>query len=510
MLCYVRPLSALVFCGCLAAITNAQSLNDRFSQFWGPHIVPDSRPPAPPTATTFGVAGDSARAADMMHHWNDEAMKANGLDHTPIARGESRVFGEQLGPGRSARAAAIIHTAIYDAINAITHRDVSFSGIPDVPADSSIDAAIAQAAHDTMVALYPSQRAHCDAVLATDLAGIADGKAKEMGQTAGRMAAAAILQRSTNDGSVHAEPQLGAGFTPSNEPGHWRQDPISQIPVALGAHWGKVKPLVIRSAAAYRVPAPPNLHSNEYTQAFNEVKRLGGDGITTPTERTAEQTMVGLFWAYDGVPTIGTPVRFFNQIAVAIADQRGADVVEMAKLLALVNIAMSDAGIAAWESKFHWQVWRPITGIREADAGTGPSGKGDGNVHTLGDPSFMPAGAPASNLMGPNFTPPFPAYPSGHATFGGALFQMLRNIYRTDSIPFTIVSDELNGLTRGNDGIVRPLIPRSFRSLSEAEEENGQSRIYLGIHWAFDKTAGIDQGRKVADDVYSNTFRARR
>ena len=220
--------------------------------------------------------------------------------------------------------------------------------------------------------------------------------------------------------------------------------------------------------------------------------------------------MIGLFWAYDGVPTLGTPVHFFNQIAVAIADQRGADMVELAKLLALVNLAMSDAGIAAWESKYHWQVWRPVTGVREADPGTGPSGKGDGNVHTLGDPAFKPLGAPASNLMGPNFTPPFPAYPSGHATFGGAMFQMLRNVYRTDAIPFTMVSDELNGETRGNDGVVRPLLPRSFKTLSQAEEENGQSRIYLGIHWSFDKTAGIDQGRKIADDVYTNTFRARK
>jgi hypothetical protein len=167
---------------------------------------------------------------------------------------------------------------------------------------------------------------------------------------------------------------------------------------------------------------------------------------------------------------------------------------------------MADAGIAIWESKYYYDFWRPVTGIREADASTGPTGQGDGNPATLGDPNFSPLGAPASNLNGPNFTPPFPAYPSGHAGFGGALFQILRKFYGTDRLPFTFISDEYNGITRDNEGNVRPLKPRSFNSLSEAEEENGQSRIYLGIHWAFDKSEGISQGRKVADYVFDQTF----
>ncbi|HSO75912.1 MAG TPA: vanadium-dependent haloperoxidase, partial [Blastocatellia bacterium] len=159
-----------------------------------------------------------------------------------------------------------------------------------------------------------------------------------------------------------------------------------------------------------------------------------------------------------------------------------------------------------WESKYFYQFWRPVIGIRESDAGTGPTGTGDGNPDTLGDPICMPLGAPASNLMGPNFTPPFPAYPSGHAGFGGALFQVLREFYGTDNIPFTFVSDEFNGVTQDNGGNIRPLIPRSFSSLSEAEEENGQSRIYLGIHWSFDKTEGIEQGRKVGHRVFKKVF----
>ena len=242
-------------------------------------------------------------------------------------------------------------------------------------------------------------------------------------------------------------------------------------------------------------PAPPALTSRAYAAAFNEVKRLGGDGVTTKTERTEDQTLAGIYWAYDGTPSLCAPPRLYNQIAMSIADQMGTDLVDVARLLALVNVAMSDAGIASWESKYYYQFWRPVTGIREADPGTGPSGRGDGNPLTVGDPTFSPLGAPASNLQGPNFTPPFPAYPSGHAVFGGALFQTLRNFYRTDDIPFTFTSDELNGETRDNQGNPRPLLPRTFASLSQAEEENGQSRIYLGIHWSFDKTQGIAQGQ---------------
>jgi hypothetical protein len=189
-----------------------------------------------------------------------------------------------------------------------------------------------------------------------------------------------------------------------------------------------------------------------------------------------------------------------------IANQMHTKGIELARLLALVNTAMADAGIAVWESKYFYQYWRPVTGIREADRGTGPTGVGDRNPDTVGDPTFSPLGAPASNLSGPNFTPPFPAYPSGHAGFGGALFQTLRNFYGKDHIAFTFVSDEFNGVTLDNQGNPRPLIPRTFRSLSQAEEENGQSRIYLGIHWKFDKTEGIAQGRRVANYVFDHAF----
>jgi len=442
-----------------------------------------------------------------LRFWNQVAIDASGLDHTPVAPGESRVFGEQLGPGRSSRAMAIVHIAMYDAINAVTPDYETYTGVRAAKG-ASMDAAIAQAAHDTLAALYPSQRAAFDALLADDLAlaRIPSAQALANGIDLGRRAAAAILALRSNDGSQYAEPVLGIDFVTSDAPGQWRQDPIGRSPLALGAEWGAVLPFVLEAAEQFRAPPPPSMKSARYTAAFKEVKRVGGDGIVTPTKRTQEQTEIGTFWAYDGTPSLCAPPRLYNQIAMRIAESRGTPLVDLARLLALVNVAMADAATAVWESKYYYEFWRPVTGIRESDPGTGPTGEGDGNARTHGDPTFTPLGAPASNLAGPNFTPPFPAYPSGHAGFGGALFQTLRNFYGTDRVAFTFVSDELNGVTLDHDGNVRPLVPRTFSSLSEAEEENGQSRIYLGIHWEFDKTEGIAQGRRVADYIFHNAF----
>jgi hypothetical protein len=457
-------------------------------------------------AATEVSARHGGGATHRVRHWNEVALNTSGLDHTPVVPGENRVFGEQYGPTRASRAMAIVHIAIFEAINAIVGGYQSYTGLAPVSPNTSMDAAIAQAAHDTLVALFPSQTASCDAQLAADLSQIPHGRAKAKGIKLGQRAAAAILALRTNDGAQHAEPRVGVEFFTGEEPGEWRQDPISQLPLALGAYWGEVKPFVLKSADQFRVPPPPALRSPAYAAAFDEVKRLGGDGVVTPTERTPEQTEIGIYWAYDGTPSLCAPPRLYNQIAVQIADQMGSEVVELARLLALVNLALADAAIAVWESKYYYEFWRPVTGIREADAGTGPTGAGDGNPATVGDPTFTPLGAPASNFTGPNFTPPFPAYPSGHAGFGGALFQVLRRFYRTDTIAFTFVSDEFNGVTQDNNGNVRRLLPRSFSSLSEAEEENGQSRIYLGIHWAFDKTKGIAQGRRVANYVFKHAF----
>jgi hypothetical protein len=451
--------------------------------------------------------GFSGPALEALRHWNGVAIDTSGLDHTPVAAGESRVFGEQLGPGRAAKAMAVVHIAIFEAVNAIAGGYESYVGLAPAPSGTSMPAAIAQAAHDTLAALYPSHGGRLDDELDDFLSRILDGPPKEEGIELGAAAAAGILAMRSGDGSRHAEPLYGIDYVAGDEPGVWRQDPVSVHPLALGARWAEVSPFVLLSVSQFRAPAPPPMDGPEYASAYDEAQRLGGDGVTTPTERTEEQTFVGIFWAYDGTPSLCAPPRLYNQITTHIADQMGSNAVETARLLALVNVAMADAGIAVWESKYFYRFWRPVTGIRESDPGTGPTGLGDGNPATVGDPGFTPLGAPATNTLGPNFTPPFPAYPSGHAGFGGALFETLRRFYGTDDIPFTFVSDEWNGVTLDPEGNPRPLRPRSFATLSEAEEENGQSRIYLGIHWAFDKTEGIAQGRAVAGYVFDNVFR---
>ena len=468
------------------------------AQVFGPYLfVPGTfKPPSHPLP----------RRTDAIRHWNQIAIDASGLDHTPVADGEDRVFGHQIGPGRSSRALAIVHVAIFEAVNAIVGGYESYVGLPRAHKGASLDAAVAQAAHDTLVAMFPSQAEAFDAQLAEELARVKHHYARALGVALGHSAAAAILALRANDGSDHPEPLWDVDYFAGDEPGIWRKDPISQIPVALGAHWGAVDTFVVGPLEDFRAPPPPSLASSEYAAAFNEVEALGGDGVNTLTLRTPDQTEIGIYWAYDGTPSLCAPPRLYNQIAVQIATKKHTSLVGLARLLALVNVAMADAGVVAWESKYFYDYWRPVTGIREADPDTGPTGIGDENPYTMGDPVFSPLGAPASNLLAVNFTPPFPAYPSGHATFGGALFQTLRRFYGTDRIPFTFVSDELNGVTLDNQGNPRPLRPRSFRTLCEAEEENGQSRIYLGIHWAFDKTEGITQGRHVADAVFDALF----
>jgi len=468
-------------CLCFLQPTEATTFQD----FFGSRFSPQKSAP---------VVQAPKIAVDSIHRWNQIAIDASGLDHTP----GTPAFGSQLGPGRASRAMAIVHIAIFDSVNAVLGGYQSYTGIQSVKPPVSLDAAVAQAAHDTLSALYPVQAPSFDAALAIDLGKIANKNERANGVSLGQRAAAAILALRTNDGSQTAEPHWAVDYFANSDPGVWQMDPISLIATALGAHWGECTPFVMQSGSQFRAPPPPSMNSPEYTAAYNEAKAFGGDGVHTPSARTPDQSFIGIFWAYDGTPSLCAPPRLYNQITVHIADQMHLSTADLARLLALVNTSMADAGIAIWESKYYYQFWRPIGGIPGADL--------DGNPGTISDPNFVPMGAPASNLTGPNFTPPFPSYPSGHGGFGGALFQTMRRFFGTDNIAFTFVSDEFNGVTKDNAGNARPYMPRSFANLSQAEEENGQSRIYLGIHWSFDKTEAIAQGRNVANYVFDHAF----
>lgn len=428
---------------------------------------------------------------DVVLAWNKVMLDANAADHSVASP-------DQGGPTRTSRAFAIVSAAVFDAVNSIHHRYEPY--LLELRGYESADlrAAVSVAAHDTLVSLYPQQQSRFDGALTRWLAVIPDGRREQRGVELGRRMAQACIADRVDDGSeaMHM-------YMPTNEPGHHQPDPYNPTQGFLGPVWGGVTPFVMDDVSHFRAPPPPELDSADYADAYNEVKAYGGDGVTTPTIRTPEQTNVGLFWAYDGTPGLGTPPRLYNQIIRTIAVARGNTVEQNARLLALANLSMGDAGIQSWETKYHYDFWRPIIGIRGGDT--------DGNADTEADATWSPLGAPFSNGGGThdNFTPPFPAYVSGHATFGAAAFEAVADFYGTHDIGFTFISDELNGVTTDNQGNVRPRVVRRFDDLDQAIAENAQSRIYLGIHWQFDATEGIAAGRSIADYVGDHVLRPR-
>ena len=360
---------------------------------------------------------------------------------------------------------AIIHIAMFEAVNATTHKYASYAGVSPVRGEVSVDYAIAQAAHDALLALYPSQADRLQALFASDVSHIQASPASlARGQRLGRRAAYAIQTLRAQDGAQVPDPSAGSGdFNPIGGVGHWTPDPVSQLKLYLGAFWGNVKPFTLASSSQFRAPPPPALTDALYTQAFQQVQALGGDPAHgTPTLRTVDQTLDGIFWSYDGTPELCAPPRLYNEIARTLALEQGmSDVTDAARMLALINTAMADASIAAWETKWHYQFWRPVTALRSADQG--------GNFAVTADPDWYPLG--------------------GQAT------------------PFTFISAEENGVNKDINGNVRPFNPRHFTSLTDAEARNAESRILLGVHWQFDADAGTTEGHQVADWVWDHAFR---
>lgn len=434
---------------------------------------------------------------DAILHWNDIALKATAEDFTRIPFAP-----EQDGPTGASRALAIVHLAMYDAFNSIAQKYSPYLGnLPDVPMDASQDAAIATAAYVTLSVLFAKQGRDLLNEYESFMAKLSDTpKAIEDGRIQGRKVADEILKARKDDGSDNNLP-----YAPSPLPGKHRVDPLNPGQPFVTPNWGQVKTFGISSGADFVADPPPELTDSQYTTDFNEVKEMGA---LIGSTRTVQKTVIGIYWGYDGTPKLGTPPRLYNQIVREIAMKKGNTLAQNARLFALVNMAMADAGIQCWYSKYFYNVWRPVLGVREADFGWGPTGLGDENLATVGDPFWLPLGAPNTNRSpDKNFTPGFPAYPSGHATFGAASLDMVRLFYNDDNIAFDFVSDEFNGHNADADGSIRPYYKGHFDTLSEAIRENADSRIYLGIHWRFDADSGINSGKQIADFIFNNFLR---
>ncbi len=460
-----------------------------------------------------------AAAVDPILYWNEVALEANKISHTNGAK-------EQTGPTLSSRALAIVHLAMYDAYAGIiadtTNLPPYLPGLPMPAAGAAAEVAVAAAAHTTLLALFPTQKAFFDLEWARADLNFA-------GYNEGRMFGAEVARRMLDDRKT--DPGAGdAGYVPSLARGAHRPDPGDPGQGFHAPFYGAQAKL-FAATSRFGLDAPPTLNSAEFETALKEVQ---GKGIapelmgTLPADiegRTAEETLIGVYWAYDGASGLGTPPRLYNQIVRAIAIRKGNSVAENARLFALVNVAMSDAGILAWQEKYKYDLWRPVVGIREFDASMGPLGDAGNPISNLDDPNWLPLGAPKSNELLRNFTPSFPAYPSGHATFGAAALHITRLFYgntgnATDTLldGIGIVSDELNGVNKDNKGTVRPRHVRKFSGgLWQMIEENGRSRVYLGVHWVFDAFAvdadgnmdltrnigGVPLGLKIAEDIFN-------
>ncbi len=420
------------------------------------------------------------------------------------------------GPTKTSRALAIIHLAAYDAYAKVTEAlSPRLGTLPNKPSglgsdDTTGTVALLSAGLLAAEQLYPDFRDFITEVVTSgvrklngDLLKI-DINNNPVAIIYGRAIADAWLDARKNDNSDL--PQLDRLY--SNAPGKHRPDPTGSGPSTLGRSWGLVTPFVLTSVVddAF-LGTPPALNSQAYADAFDEVAVCGRDDISRGNPAFREKAVVGIFWGYDGANKLGTPPRLYNQVVRAIPELATVSHAQQIKILTAINVAMADAGIAAWHWKYEYDFWRPVVGIREADKGWGPSTRGDENTirSEAGNPFWLPLGAPQSNPIkppAPNVTPNFPAYPSGHATFGSACFETAAALLgkSTQDVVVTFVSDEFNGKTTDNAGAVRPRLEECF-SLQKAIADNEISRIYLGVHWKFDATGGKEVGEKVAIKV---------
>jgi membrane-associated phospholipid phosphatase len=356
---------------------------------------------------------------------------------------------------------AILHAAIYDAVNAIdrTHEPylISIRG----PRSASETAAADAAARTVLDGLYPSQQKAVDADYTAELSQVADGPAKDKGIQLGEQVASRLLTIRADDGSNVSPPPFVAG----TDAGDYRPTPPN-FPAPVFTTWSQVTPFVLDRANQFRPAPPPPLTSGAYAAAINEVQSLGS---ATSTTRTAEQTEIGKFW--------NPPIQnFWNQIADTVALTHHTDLPTTARLFAALNVSFADSAIAFYDAKYAYQLWRPVTAIRLADT--------DGNPNTVADQNWLPlAGNTAAD----------PSYPGAHSTISAAGAKVLTRFFGDDQ-HFSLTSPALPGVTR------------SFTSFTGAAQEAGLSRIFSGQHTRLDHIAGVRLGRHVASFVLHNAL----
>ena len=357
---------------------------------------------------------------------------------------------------------AIMHAAIYDAVNAIdrTHRPYLVR-LSDVPQDASQEAAAAAAAHEVLVALYPAFKAALDTQLQQSLAQIPDGKDKAQGIAIGQNVADRILAARSNDGS-NAQP---IHYVFGTAPGDYQSTPPNFPPQPQFTHWSHVTPFALERANQFRPGPPPALTSDAYSDAFNQIKSVG---IANSTTATADEALTGRFWN-------GAIQNYWNEIAQTLSLAHGLTTAQNARLFALLNLSFADDVIACYDAKYTYNFWRPVTAIRAADPGINPE--------TAPDPNWLPE-------VGK--TAPDPSYPGAHAVISASGAEVLISFFERDHADFNVTSEVLPG------------VERSFTSISAAAEEATLSRIFGGQHFRFDLSTGQRLGREVADFVVDN------
>jgi membrane-associated phospholipid phosphatase len=411
------------------------------------------RIPLPFAAVLLFLLSVPARA-DVVTDWNSAALDA--------------IRADRVAPPPAARILAILHAAIYDAVNGVTqtHEPYFVTGKPAGVA--SIEVAASAAAHRVLVTLFPGRQETLDGLYAAQLVRFDDHPSRAVGVAWGESVADAILELRAGDGAdavVSHTPSAGAGF--------WQPTPPAFASSAF-PQWPHVTPFAMVSPTQFRPPAPPALDSDPWASDYNLTKEVGS---ATSATRTSEQTAIARFWA-DGAGTV-TPPGHWNVIARDVAEQLGTTVEENARLFALLNFAEADAAIVSWDCKYQFEFWRPITAIRSGDQ--------DPRSDTEKDAEWTP-------LL---VTPPFPEYTSGHSTFSSAGAAVLAGFFGSDDIAFTTESEDLPGVVR------------SFSSFSAAAVEAGISRIYGGIHFFSANEAGLSSGAALGAYVSANFLRDR-